>query len=481
VVTQAPKRSAVLAAVAFTLSCLGLMIFVWTQFGGTVPFAPQGYRINALFKETGLLVPNADVRISGVNVGKVTNVQARGVNSFVTMSIDHQYAPIPVDTRAILREKTLLGEAYVELATGNGAGPKFRDNGTIPTSQVGSTQSLDQVLGSFNTQTQHNLQAVLNGTYLSLAGRGQDLNNALGNLDPSITELSAVVGVLNQQQTNVRSLISNTATVLTTLGDRGSELQSLINAGDHVLSATAARNTALTQTVDALPPFLSQLRTTLGTLNTSLGLAGPSLAALKPVAPLFTPALSELIRLSGPAIKLLREAPGLLDDANRALPAITAFTAAFHPALDAILPAAEQLAPVIAFMGLYNRELVSAMANLAADLEGSSPATTTAPVGNVPAGFAHYLRAIIGVSDETLFGQKHREPANRHNAYFSPGELTHLPTGLLSSDCNNIHNPSDFPILTNNVPCRVQPPFGWGSHAPTTPSGYYPHLTAAKP
>ena len=70
-VTQAPKRSAVLAAVAFALSCVGLIIFVWTQFGGTIPFAPQGYRVHALFKETGLLVPNADVRISGVNVGKV--------------------------------------------------------------------------------------------------------------------------------------------------------------------------------------------------------------------------------------------------------------------------------------------------------------------------------------------------------------------------------------------------------------------------
>jgi ABC-type transporter Mla subunit MlaD len=101
-VTQAPKRSSVFAALAFTLSCVGLIIFVWTQFGGTVPFAAQGYRINAVFPETGLLVPNADVRISGVNVGKVTAVRARGVNSFVTMDIQRQYAPIPVDTRAIL-------------------------------------------------------------------------------------------------------------------------------------------------------------------------------------------------------------------------------------------------------------------------------------------------------------------------------------------------------------------------------------------
>ena len=478
-VTQAPKRTAVMAAVAFTLSCLGLMIFVWTQFGGTVPFSPEGYRINAVFTETGLLVPNADVRIAGVNVGKVTNVQARGIKSYVTMDIQHQYAPIPVNTRAILREKTLLGEAYIELSTGNGSGPKFADGGTIPATQIDSTQQLDTVLGSFNKPTQQNLQALLNGTFTSLAGRGEDLNAAIGNLDPAVTELSAVVGVLNQQQGNVKSLINNAATVLTTLGDRSSDLQSLVNSGNQVLSATAARDTALTATVNALPPFLTQLRTTLGTLNTSLGLAKPSLAALKPVAPLLTPALHELIQLSGPAVKLLREAPGLLDDANKALPAITRFSAAFHPAIDAILPAAQQLAPVIAFMGLYSRELTTAMANLGADLQASTVANTTADVGGVPQGTADYLRAIIALNDESLYGQSVREPTNRHNAYFSPGELTNLSNGgLLSSDCNNVNNKAQLPVLTANVPCRVQPAFSWGSNAPTTPNGYYPHLTA---
>ncbi len=257
-VTQAPKRSAVFAALAFTLSCVGLIIFVWTQFGGTVPLAPQGYRINALFKETGLLVPNADVRISGVNVGKVANVQARGVYSYVTMDIQHQYAPIPVDTRAILRQKTLLGEAYIALSTGNGAGPKFRDGETIPSTQIGDTQALDQVLGSFDKQTQQNLQALLSGTGLALAGRGQDLNNAFGNLGPAVTELGAVVGELNQQQGNLQSLINNGATVLSTIGERSGDVRTLVTAGDQVLSATAARDAALNASVNSLPGIPSR-------------------------------------------------------------------------------------------------------------------------------------------------------------------------------------------------------------------------------
>ena len=71
------------------------------------------------------------------------------------------------------------------------------------------------MLGSFDKPTQHNLEALLNGTSSALAGRGQNLNDALGNLDPAVTELTAMVGVLNQQQGNVRQVISSGATVLT--------------------------------------------------------------------------------------------------------------------------------------------------------------------------------------------------------------------------------------------------------------------------
>ena len=476
-VTQAPKRSAVFAALAFTLSCVGLIFFVWTQFGGTIPFSPQGYRVHALFKETGLLVPNADVRISGVNVGKVQTVQARGVYSYVTMDIQPQYSPIPTDTRAILRQKTLLGEAFIALSTGSKNAPKLHDGGTLPSAQIENTQALDQVLGSFDRPTQKNLQALLNGTAEALAGRGQDLNDAIGNLDPAVTEFGAVVGALNEQQANIRRLINDGATVLTTIGSRSSDLQSLITAGDQVFAATAARDTALTATVNALPPFLAQLRSTLLRLNTTLGIARPSLAALRPVAPLLTPALTEVIQLSGPAVTLLHEAPALLGDAIRALPSIKRFSVAFKPALNAILPAARELAPVISFISLYRLELVGAMANLTADLQASAVAHTTSDALGYAPGTAAYLRAISMVGRESIFGQSIREPTNRNNTYYAPGQLANLPSGLLSANCNNTGNISQVPAPFGNVQCRVQPPYRWGHGILTS---YYPHVKRAR-
>jgi phospholipid/cholesterol/gamma-HCH transport system substrate-binding protein len=279
-----------------------------------------------------------------------------------------------------------------------------------------------------------------------------------------------MVGVLNQQQPSVRGVIANGATVLTTLGDRSAALRTLITAGEQVLSSTAARNAALTATVDALPPFLTNLRTTMLTLGGTLGYAKPSLDALRPVAPLLGQALHDLIRLSGPAVKLLHAAPGLIAAADRALPAVQRFTTAFRPAVDALLPAVRELAPTITFVAAYRQELVTAMADLAATLEASAPA-------NTPSGSASYIRAISMIGNESFYGQSVREPSNRNNAYFSPGELAKVGSGgLQSASCANTGNSAQVALGGGNVPCRVQPGFNWG-HGILP--GYFPRLTRA--
>jgi hypothetical protein len=125
---------------------------------------------------------------------------------------------------------------------------------------------------------------------------------------------------------------------------------------------------------------------------------------------------------------------------------------------------------MISFIGIYNRELVAAMANLAGDLEARAPANTST-------GSASYLRAVIGIGNDSVYGQTVREPTNRDNSYFAPGELAHVGEGgLLSANCNNTHNVAQVPALFRNVPCRVQQSFTWGHGIA---SGYYPHLTRA--
>ncbi len=289
-----------------------------------------------------------------------------------------------------------------------------------------------------------------------------------------MTELKAVVGVLNDQQSNVRGVVNNLGSVLTTLGNRSSDLQSVVTAGDQVFSATAVRDTALTATVNGLPPFMAQLRATLTTLNGTLGIAKPTLAVIEGAAVFVRPALSELVQLSKPAVSLLRQAPTLLRDANLALPSIASFTTAFNGALSPLLAAARQVVPIINLISQYSRETGAAFANLPADLNASATATN---------GVSRYLRASLALNNEGLFGQPSRPSTNRHNPYVSPGGLANVASGgLLSSDCNNVGNVNAISLLsTGNVPCRLQPKFPWPANAASNGPSYYPQATQAKP
>jgi ABC-type transporter Mla subunit MlaD len=60
-----------LGVAAFALTCFCLMLYLWNAFGGAVPFKPNGYRVTVALPEADLLAVEADVRISGVTIGRV--------------------------------------------------------------------------------------------------------------------------------------------------------------------------------------------------------------------------------------------------------------------------------------------------------------------------------------------------------------------------------------------------------------------------
>ena len=117
-IKEAPSFGRMMAMVVFTMSCFGILLFMWLTFGGSIPLRPEAYRFQASFKEAATLAVEADVRLAGVNVGKVKTkeLQKGPARTLVELELKNQFAPIPKDSRAILRQKTLLGETYVEIA-----------------------------------------------------------------------------------------------------------------------------------------------------------------------------------------------------------------------------------------------------------------------------------------------------------------------------------------------------------------------------
>ena len=153
---QAPSPSRILMMVAFAGSCVGLLLFLWISFGGSIPLAAQGYRLNAEFSEAVQLAQQSDVRISGVSVGKVVSVSLdrhTGLTKAV-MQLDNavraparRHAGDPAPEVAAGRD---LRRALAGIADRTEA-PRRRRR--IPHAQIAPTVQLDQILSTFDPAT----------------------------------------------------------------------------------------------------------------------------------------------------------------------------------------------------------------------------------------------------------------------------------------------------------------------------------------
>src|SRR4051794_12960467 len=151
---QAPTLGRLLVMVGFALSCFGLLLFLRLAFGGPVPLKPKGYRFTTSFGEATQLAKEADVRISGVSVGKVKQIETGSDGrSKATIELESRYSPLPKDSKAILRQKTLLGETYVELTPGDKSAGTIPEDGALPAAQVSQTVELDEIFRAFDAPT----------------------------------------------------------------------------------------------------------------------------------------------------------------------------------------------------------------------------------------------------------------------------------------------------------------------------------------
>src|SRR5690349_16417043 len=165
----------------FAVSCVGLLIYLWSAFGGAIPLKPKNYQVVADFPNAPNLGVNADVRISGVNVGHVVAKEERANTTRVTFDLKPQYAPLPADAQVMLRQKTLLGETYVDVTPGDPSGPKLREGAMLREAQVSPYVTLDEIFRAFDDKTRAAFQTWMQQQAAGLRGRGRSINDAIGN------------------------------------------------------------------------------------------------------------------------------------------------------------------------------------------------------------------------------------------------------------------------------------------------------------
>ena len=430
---QAPTLPRLLLMAGFALSCFGLILFLWVAFGGPVPLAAKGYQVKVDFINAGQLASQADVRISGVPVGKVAKVELGPSNATrATLQIEPRYAPIPADSRAILRTKTLLGETYVELTPGNRAnGKPLGDGAMLPASQVRQQVTIDRIFQTFDAKTRKGFQDWQQYLAGALAGRGGDISNAFGNLPAFTDSANRALEVLNSEGDALKRMVRDTGVVFNALSERDTQLQQSIVNSNTVFSTTAKLNQQLADVFTVLPTFETESTQTLNQLKDLAASGEPLMQQLIPAARQITPTLQGVQKLSKPLNQVLTTLKPTVDASANGVPALDKFLNGngAQPGLSKVLGGPDsldrflnQLNPMIAYLGAYKREIPSFFANATAVTQGADNLATPFSLAGV-----HYIRAATTLNPLSLAAFEQRPSSNRTTPYFTPD-------GSLSSD-----------------------------------------------
>jgi phospholipid/cholesterol/gamma-HCH transport system substrate-binding protein len=518
---RAPTLANILVIVLFALSCFGLLLFLWDSFGGPVPLKPKGYRFTVELSRTLALAEQSDVRIRGVDVGHVVSLttHANGTTD-VTVEMDHQYAPISSVDRLMLRQKTLLGETYIELfppGTGGqesteGQGQSQRDadvvtghpvpdGGQLAISQVDPVVTLDDILSALDPQVRNAFKVWQQAQSAALNGRGEQINANIAELEPFAENANKLVAILASQEGAVTAVVHNTGVLFDALTERNDQFRGFIVNGERTFHALGASSAQWANAFRLLPTFERSATATLREFDGLAAAASPVLEESKAWERELTPLLEGVQAFTPDFNNLLTNLGPFTSASKKGLPAFERVLHELTPLLGNVTPPLRNFEPFLKFTGEYVPELQALFANATA-------ATQAHDKNNDVANdqIQHYLRALNTVSPEGLAVYSQRIGTDRANPYFQPGALRLLGSGGLqvfsTANCADSAPSANPETASETVPkslieqliadhvvngpksttnevgapaCTQQPPFTWEGA-----TSQFPHVTSAK-
>ena len=499
---RAPTLGNILVIILFALSCFGLLLFLWESFGGPLPLKPKGYRMTVAFPRMLALTEQSEVRISGVDIGHVVTLKlGKDGRTHATLEIASQYAPMRSDMHAILRQKTLLGETYVQLIPQSRTAPFLPDGAQLADSQVEPSVTLDDILASLDTKTRRAFQVWQQSVEEGINGHGEAINDDFATLDPFVQSANNLVSVLASQEGAVTALVHNTGVVFNALAGRDHQLEGLIVNGEHTFHAAAEEQPGVRRSL----PRAAEVREQLARGAERTRPASPptptrtTTSSVPPSAS--SPRWSRRRNhLRPPFNSFLTSLGPLTKAAKRGLPDVAKELNLTVPLLENLSPVLHNFDPFLQYTGEYVPEVQALFANVTAASEAHDTNSNDSTAGVQQ----HYLRTMQALAPQGLAVYPQRIGTDRANPYFKPGAFSALASGLQvfsSSACANsapsVSGPpnatvtqsiieqlielhvANAPESANSVPappCLQQSPFTFNGQ-----SSQFPHVVYSAP
>jgi phospholipid/cholesterol/gamma-HCH transport system substrate-binding protein len=286
-VSRRRQRSPVTIGVIATVV---VVILLYLGFTKDIPFT-RPFEINAVFQSANSIRPGSPVRIAGVQVGKVKEIkpQEDGNGAVVVLQINKDGLPLHSDATAKIRPRIFLeGNFFVDLKSGSPSAPALDDGDTLKVTQTATPVQLDEVLTSLQGDSRQDLKDLLDQLDVALNSKPTAAQNR--DSDPSARGETAAES-FNDAYDDIPDAERSTAQVFEAfLGvEPGRDVARLIDG-------TARTTGALIRDENALKDLITNFNTTMAAFASEAG----------------------NLRTS------IRELPGTLESANRALASLNA-------------------------------------------------------------------------------------------------------------------------------------------------------------
>lgn len=324
----------------------------------------DGYLVRAVFDNGSFVIPGEDVKVAGVVVGAIHDVDLTEDNkaAIVLRIDDPAFQRFRQDAQCQIRLQSLIGEQFIEcvptrpVKEGEQSAPPLEriDDGRgegqhlLPVQNNVTPVGADLLRNIQRLPQREGMRLIVNELGAGLAGNGPALREAVRRANPALKELDRFVKVLAEQDRLLGRLIDESDTVLAQWVQKRRETARFIDRAGATATAAAERGEDIERNFERFPAFLRELTPTARRLS---GLADEMTPALNSLGD-NAPAINELIERFGPFSEAANPALSSLGDfADRAreqFPAMRPLIGDLRTLGRPLRPAADDLAKLFA-------------------------------------------------------------------------------------------------------------------------------------
>lgn len=343
--------------VVFGLACVLGFGLLWVKAGGQIPVIADrgGYTVSFEAADVKNLKEFGEVRIAGVRIGRVEELERDGDKVRVTLSIEDQAAPLHEGANVRIGVKSLVGSSFVEVVDGDGA--ELDDETVLAGASVTPAVDVDELLDTLDAPTRKHLSGAVQALDTATRGRGVEIDGLMTGLGHVGTEGTAVLDALAKQGKDLERLSVEARLLLDALDTGQGQIVGLVSDAQQLTQVTADKQAKIEETVRLLPGVVGSVDTAAVKLSELSGPLTPIAADLRAASPYLSRALANLAPVSRDLRALLPDLDSVLD----AAPATLTKVAPFGRTVQDIVPDARttlaDAQPMLSYLAPYGLDL----------------------------------------------------------------------------------------------------------------------------